>query len=814
MDLSQRKLTKNEWESIETPVSVGEKEILNLIYSGFDDIEYKYNVSKSLLGYIKLSNTSEEFHRYLYNEYFKSIVDKLCKQYGIKLSNAIEKQKNKKIKIKKADTIRINSFDKKIKKEKENIYEFIMLDISKKLLKKSSIKHYYTLVHLMKNNVSNVNIYVVKFLKHIIKKFEILDKSNIIFKAASYIEENDVLGKYRNFELYEHQKQIFSIFSRKKKEKNIKNEKNENEKENEKENPKTKAKIVLYQAPTGTGKTLTPIGLCKGYKVIFVCAAKHIGLQLAKSCISKEIAIAVAFGCETASDIRLHYYAAKEYTKHRKTGGIFRVDNEVGDKVELIISDIQSYMCAMNYMMAFNAKENIILYWDEPTITLDYDNHPFHELLKNNWKENMIPNIVLSSATLPNKNEIEPMINTFKTKFPDSECYEIISYDTNKSIPLIDSNGYICLPHYLYENYDTMKDCISYLSFNLTILRYLDLSEISACIKYIHEKFVDISVLNEYFKTVDDITMSNIKMYYLKLLSEISENNYQRLYKHFIKSKQKKYESTIKLTTEDAKTLTDGPTIFLVENVDKIALHYLKASNIKKQELDTIMVAINKNVKIKNEIEKLDKEVQEYNDKLGSVQLDKQHNQNSDVYKFREETKRKYAELNKKLQRVELDNSFIPNKLDHYNRYHSDGNYNNRLFTSDISEEIVEEIMLLDIKAGWKILLMLGIGIFKKDNNTTYNEIMKRLAYRQKLYLIVASSDYIYGTNYQFCHGYMGKDLQKMTQEKIIQAFGRVGRQKQHQNYSIRLRDNDIINKLFFKEENKIEVRNMNKLFV
>ena len=40
---------------------------------------------------------------------------------------------------------------------------------------------------------------------------------------------------------------------------------------------------------------------------------------------------------------------------------------------------------------------------DEPTITLDYDNHPFHELLKNNWKENMIPNIVLSSATLPNK---------------------------------------------------------------------------------------------------------------------------------------------------------------------------------------------------------------------------------------------------------------------------------------------------------------------------------------------------------------------------------------------------------------------------
>ena len=31
-------------------------------------------------------------------------------------------------------------------------------------------------------------------------------------------------------------------------------------------------------------------------------------------------------------------------------------------------------------------------------------------------------------------------------------------------------------------------------------------------------------------------------------------------------------------------------------------------------------------------------------------------------------------------------------------------------------------------------------------------DIMKKLAEEQKLYLIIASSDYIYGTNYQFCH--------------------------------------------------------------
>ena len=90
---------------------------------------------------------------------------------------------------------------------------------------------------------------------------------------------------------------------------------------------------------------------------------------------------------------------------------------------------------------------------------------------------------------------------------------------------------------------------------------------------------------------------------------------------------------------------------------------------------------------------------------------------------------------------------------------------------------------------------------------------MKKLAEKQKLFVIIASSDYIYGTNYQFCHGYLSKDLQNMTQEKLIQALGRVGRKNIQKSYSIRLRDNNIVEKLFMEEENKIEVRNMNRLF-
>jgi hypothetical protein len=89
---------------------------------------------------------------------------------------------------------------------------------------------------------------------------------------------------------------------------------------------------------------------------------------------------------------------------------------------------------------------------------------------------------------------------------------------------------------------------------------------------------------------------------------------------------------------------------------------------------------------------------------------------------------------------------------------------------------------------------------------------MKKLADEQKLYMIIASSDYIYGTNYQFCHGFLSKDL-NLTQEKLIQAMGRIGRNNVQQNYTIRFRDDEQILKLFTSETEKPEIINMNRLF-
>ena len=71
---------------------------------------------------------------------------------------------------------------------------------------------------------------------------------------------------------------------------------------------------------------------------------RDVGLALAKAAISMGRKVAFAFGCSDAEGIRLHYGAAKDFTRDRRSGAIRRVDNSVGDRVEIIISDLKSYI--------------------------------------------------------------------------------------------------------------------------------------------------------------------------------------------------------------------------------------------------------------------------------------------------------------------------------------------------------------------------------------------------------------------------------------------------------------------------------------
>jgi hypothetical protein len=517
MDLNQRKLTRNEWNSIEISVSKSEIDILKMIISGYNDVNVKINNNNSIFTFLKIEY-SDKMEDYLYNKYLRERTDEIEEEL-LTISNSYKKMKiDCETKLNSADKVRLERFDEASLK-KNDIYEFTLLTHIEKILsskKRGDNKlyhyHYYTLYKLIRNNILRLNRHIINITNRILDMLEDeISISIIIENGHEFIEKNESLLKYSDMMLYEHQKEIFTICK------------------------KRCPKLILYMAPTGTGKTLTPIALSEQKKIIFVCAARHVGLALARSAISVNKKIAFAFGCASAADIRLHYFAAKEFTKNRKTGGIGKVDNSVGDNVEIMICDIKSYLPAMYYMIAFFQPQDIILYWDEPTITLDYSEHEFHSTIRKNWKKNVIPNIVLSSATLPKENELTETLSDFLNRFPGGEVFNIVSHDCKKSIPLINKDGFVVLPHYLDEDYDKIIEIAQHCSNYLTLLRYFDLKEVVEFITYVNNNNYGNTKtrINRYFETLNDVNMTNIKKYYIVLLQNIIRGTWGAIFLYF-----------------------------------------------------------------------------------------------------------------------------------------------------------------------------------------------------------------------------------------------------------------------------------------
>jgi hypothetical protein len=176
--------------------------------------------------------------------------------------------------------------------------------------------------------------------------------------------------------------------------------------------------------------------------------------------------------------------------------------------------------------------------------------------------------------------------------------------------------------------------------------------------------------------------------------------------------------------------------------------------------------------------------------------------------------KDQFDELKSQIEYVSLNPKYIPNTIQHRETWIPFG-YEPVMpgFVGNVDQTDVKTIMALNVSSQKKLLLIMGIGVFSQDNPSGYTEIMKKLAQEKRLFLIIASSDYVYGTNYQFSHGFLGKDIEKMTQQKIIQALGRVGRAGTTYLTTIRFRDNAMFSRLFLPQPVNMEAINMSQLF-
>jgi hypothetical protein len=402
-----------------------------------------------------------------------------------------------------------------------------------------------------------------------------------------------------------------------------------------------------------------------------------------------------------------------------------------------------------------------------------------------------------------------------------------------------------------------LQECVQYCSENKTLLRYFDLKEVVKFIDYVKGIIPSEYSAESYFDgSIANIKMNTIKTYYLDLLQRIKEEAWPNIYKYVSSTMQRKFSGNeikkttslsgehvaklggsaltrmnsvaaepsyvdkaksmsvasggILLTTADAHTLTDGPTIYLTESIKTIGNFYIQQSSIPKAVFDDIFAKLTENNVLLDKISKLEASLEDELGELASKEkkMSGEKLSSPNARKIDDEIN----DLRSCIKVLSLESMYIPNTVQHQNIWSSVPVPN--AFVPSIDPDTVKRIMELELDDRLKILLLLGIGSFETQENSAYTEIVKELAYQKRLFMIIASSDYIYGTNYQFCHEIIGKDLVQMSQQKTIQALGRVGRNNVQQDYTARFRDDSVIENLFRRPVENIEANTMCRLLV
>ena len=752
---------------------------MKMISDSYGDLETCQSRIPTLLSTTKLSPV-DGLDGHLFNVYLKVPLTKYLKQLRIPLQQLLSSKGQNHVSLKKRDSMRVANTFSIIQSAKDNILEYRLIGIVRSVARAINKKRdnwvvgLYTLSRLTRTECACVNGTLLVVLKQLCSVLEErVSNYQILRHASEALECNTELRELSDIRLYGHQKDLFAHVQREK-----------------------QGALIYYAAPTGTGKTVSPIGLLCGHKVIFVCAVRHIGLALAKRAISVGKGVAFAFGCEKLEDVRLHYGAATEFTTNLRTGGIQNVNNLRGEKVELMISDLKSFKIAMEYQLIHSTREENIVYWDEPTISLDKEDHDCHQLISSFWETNSIPTVVLSSATLPSDDVLDPVSRSFLETYPNGRIHSVRNHECARSIPIVTRSGHVVLPHTIAPDRVRLREVVERLQSNPTLLRYID---VQAVADYLLEMQVDLPC------EPLELSAEFVKLKYIEVLANLDD---------YKPSPQiRRYNSTSLITSSDAHTLTDGPTIFMTRETEKIVLFCLQRARAGAEVLSALEKDIRYNETVTKKHNVLSQRLADMiakDTQAGNLKKLCDDNRTDEEVRI---VRSKLTALSNSYRQLQLPPVYLPNSPEHIQKWRSVPPLGRPPFCGSVSgKDIARIINAQNVQVNHKLLLMMGIGVFAGNNSSEYTLLVEQFATEKKLYLLITSPDYIYGTNYQFCHGYLGKDLTGLSNDMIIQAMGRVGRSDAQGMYTFRFRDDDAITHLLFNSELSLESQNLVRL--
>lgn len=558
--------------------------------------------------------------------------------------------------------------------------------------------------------------------------------------------------------------------------------------------------LFNYKAAIGGGKTTVAIAFCEyvitlrisqkannsdqlatgGTQFIFACSVEPVRHQVCQMAYNQ----CIPFGIGSIGEDKIVHITNNYNCKSDS------------DRI-LIVCDLD---CAIELL---NKSQNYVLFVDEPTVGADQRHHPV---------TNAVAKIIvlapektiLCSATLPETNEIAPIITYFSEKHVGAKIESIYSKESMIGCELINFDGYTLLPH---NNCLTCEE-LQIIVNNLKTQSFIDRLYTAPVLYRLRKRLLENNIpnvinLETYFSNMGNLTQTNIQKAAIELLEgllllkdnsiiakicqpleKIDIDITSRLDKQIQMNDSSTENSNegFAWDNEDKSSSSDDIVIQKqdVYDLNKIFMEqaYMYMGHCLVISKDPLKFAFDKSKTLLNNCDTASKIISKY---TTSGNRFKQSLEKLESIKNEDDRSKKEQEIKNECKlSIDFPSILKLNTIDHLMQFapHMKDKIDSKMFQFEC---ILENIPLDFNIPDWVMLLLFaGVGIYQPHNKIlcdSYNEYVLNMAANGQLAFLISDDSICYGANYPFNHVVIEDDIiENHSIGTLFQLIGRTGR--------------------------------------
>jgi len=633
---------------------------------------------------------------------------------------------------------------------------------------------------------------------------------------------------------------------------------------------KNQGLLVFYKAMIGSGKTTVSLALAamvtqlrvekpkqfKNLQVIFCCGLTQIRVQVGQLAFNSlkfdKLTFAVLTSLENETIITRNHFSCRD------------AKNPV-----LLISDLETTVLLLQQ----RTNQNYILFLDEPIIDADQLTSPitdaFIQIMKN------APNLtILSSATLPNPENLPNLVGNFRKKYENSEIFTIFSEQAKVAQQIYVNFSDKYYPHNGCKNAEELGKVLSSVRSNPFLARLYT----GPSLYHFEDKLKKMGISKILSKGVEDkfsdprnMNQKYVQEYAFELLEALLENGDDAKIDEFCLEEKEKggFENYKKRQAEEEEEpgLIEKESSLLENNKEKEEdIINEKEEIIGKEEIMEEIIPKNKEEMNQIELKKQSSSLKssrlkwkweelatkkahlfvggcliatpkpfefarkafgQFVSKVTLKGLMKDFDKQQEVY---EAELKKFEEIKNEEERLKkrtiYENENTPKiQFPDYMKINLKAHL---LKYSDLEKpelvgyrkDFLIEKLVFNIEEDLNLMLFSGVGVFESDRifNEEYNKTIRNKAKFGELAYLISNKDILYGANYPLNNVIIQDSFVKLYSiNTIFQTMGRAGRIGQAWKSNCFIGEN-IKKKLneFIQESNKpdfisIEAQNIEK---